>query len=353
MGSLTSILAVPWLGMPVGVWLAFVLFVLVLIAVDLGLFHRKPHEISLRASIFNSILFIGLGLAFTFVVAWLYYYQDPALIIDPQLSGAMKPIERARHAGELFLTGLVIEQSLSLDNIFIISLVFGFFDVPRRYQHSVLFWGIVGVILMRGALILLGAALIVHLHWVLYIFAAFLIFVGLKMLFSDDEDALAAANPLTRAIRRVLRVTDELYGGKFVVMAPDPVTGEPVLWFTRLFLCLATIELIDVIFALDSVPAIFSITQEPFIVYASNIFAILGLRSLYFVLSAMVHRFQYLSYALALVLIFIGKEIFLRLWGVDVPIELSLGVTVSLLVGGVLYSLWRTRRDAARMDKSA
>ena len=342
MATLSSAIAAPWFGMPLTVWGGFLLLILFLLLLDLGVFHRKPHEIGLRESLALSTFFITLGLAFSLVVGTVYYIQDPTLIRDPQLLG-MDDWARASKATALYLTGYLIEQSLSLDNIFIISLVFSYFEVPRRYQHAVLFWGVLGVIVMRGLMIFAGAAVLKELHWVLYLFAAFLIVTGFRMLFAGDDEPDIGSNPLARWLRRWLRVSDELHGDRFVIKAPHPETGKQVRWATRLLLCLATIEFVDLIFAVDSVPAIFSITQEPFLVYTSNIFAILGLRSLYFALSAIVHRFHYLKYSLALILVMIGAKIVLEPWSGKFPPEWSLAATVTLLLAGILFSLWRTR----------
>jgi tellurite resistance protein TerC len=348
MHPLPDIATLTWFGMPCYVWLGFVGLVLVLMVVDLGLFHRKPHEIGVRESVALSAFFLAMGLGFSIVVGAIYYNQDPALILDPHLVSGMKPFSRGWHAGELYLTGYLIEQSLSLDNIFIMSLLFTYFEIPRKYQHAVLFWGVLGVIVMRGAMIIAGAALLTHLHWILYVFSAFLVFTGVRMLFEGDDEHDVGSNPLARTLRKSLRVTDDLHGGKFVIKLPDPVSGKQVRFVTRLLLCLISIEIADLVFAIDSVPAIFAITQEPFIVYTSNIFAILGLRSMYFALAAVVHRFQYLKYSLALVLVLIGGEILAEPFFGKLSIELSLGATVALLAGGVLYSLWQTSREAQR-----
>ncbi len=345
MDYLSSTATASFFGMPSFVWIGFIALVLLLLLMDLGIFHGKPHEIGVRESLWMSAFFVALGLGFSVVVGFVYYHQNPALIIDPHLSVGMTPFSRAWHAAELYLTGYLIEQSLSLDNIFIMSLIFSYFAIPRQYQHAVLFWGVLGVILMRGAMIMAGAALIVHLHWVIYVFAALLVVTGFRMLWSDDDETDIGSNPGAQLIKKALRVKDELHGSRFVITAPHPKTGRPVKWATRLFLCLATIEIADVVFAIDSVPAIFSITQEPFIVYSSNIFAILGLRSLYFALAAMVHRFHYLKYSLALVLVLIGGKILAEPVIGRLPTEFSLIATVVLLVGGVLFSLWQTRKD--------
>ena len=347
MDYLSFAASMTWFGMPGYVWAGFIGLVLLLLVLDLGVFHGAPHEIGVRESLGMSAFFLTLGLAFSVVVGALYFRQDTALIVDPHLSIGMHPFARAWHAGELYLTGYLIEQSLSLDNIFIMSLVFSYFAIPRQYQHAVLFWGVLGVIVMRGAMIFAGAALIIHLHWVLYVFAGLLVVTGVRMLFAKDDETDIGSHPSAKLLRKALRVTDELHGGRFVITAPHPASGRPVRWATRLFLCLATIEVADLVFAIDSVPAIFSITQEPFIVYTSNIFAILGLRSLYFALAAVVHRFHYLKYSLALVLVLIGGKILVEPLIGRVPTEISLLGTVGLLAGGVFYSLWQTRRGAA------
>lgn len=236
-----------------------------------------------------------------------------------------------------------------MDNVFVMAMILGFFGIPRLYQHRVLFWGILGVIVLRAIMIGLGAALVQEFEWILYIFGVFLLFSGVKMFFSKDQEEHQdfSQNPVVRFIRKRFRVTDELHGSHFFVRLPDR-TGKVVLFATPLFLALVLIELADLVFAVDSVPAIFAITQDPFIVYTSNIFAILGLRSLYFALAALMHRFVYLKYALSLVLIFIGCKILLH--GLDIKIHagISLGVTFALLAGGVLVSLYSTRDSGSR-----
>jgi tellurite resistance protein TerC len=251
-----------------------------------------------------------------------------------------------------YLTGFLIEKSLSMDNVFVIALIFSFLAIPRRYQHRVLFWGILGVIVLRAIMIGLGAALISEFDWILYVFGAFLLLTGVKMLFSkvDDEPDLSK-NRFVNWLRNHLPVTDRLHEQRFFVRQPD-ASGKLKLWVTPLFLALILIELADLVFAVDSVPAIFAITQDPFIVYTSNIFAILGLRALYFALAAMIHRFTYLKYALALVLVFIGGKIFLHDIVGKIPAEISLSVTVGLLAGGVLLSLWKTRNQPAHKLES-
>ena len=318
-----DILLAEAMGKPLWVWLAFILLVLALLVFDLGVLHRKSHEIGVRESLWLSSFYIGVGLLFSL---WVW-----------QLMG--------REAALLYLTGFVVEKSLAMDNIFVIATIFAYFAVPRALQHRVLVYGILGVIVLRGIMIALGATLVSEFGWVLYIFAAFLIFTGAKMLVMGDHAYDVAANPLVRALRRRGRVTDRFHGDRFVVREPDPATGRLRWMLTPLMLALLMVEIADVIFAVDSIPAIFAITTDPYLVYTSNIFAILGLRALYFALSAMLHRFAYLKHALALVLIFIGSKIFVAdLLGIGkIPPVVSLSVTLGILAAGIAASLWRTR----------
>ena len=250
-------------------------------------------------------------------------------------------------SGMDYYTGFMIEKSLSMDNVFVIALIFSFFAIPRQYQHRVLFWGILGVIVLRAIMIGLGATLVSQFSWVLYLFGAFLIFTGIKMWIIADHVPDIANNPLLKFLKRHMRVTDELRGNAFWVREPDPASGKVVRFATPLLLALVLVEFVDLVFAVDSVPAIFAITTDPFIVYTSNIFAILGLRALYFALAAMTHRFKYLKYALALVLVFIGSKIFLVGIIGKIPPVISLSVTFGLIAGGVLVSLWKTREQPA------
>lgn len=337
-----------WLGMPVWIWLAFIATVLAILAFDLGVLHREAHEIGVRESLWMSAMYIGLGLAWAIVVWWVYYHYADEKAIDPQIANLPTAVERAWEATKLYITGYLVEKTLAMDNVFVISMIFAYFAIPRIHQHRVLFWGILGVIVLRAIMIGLGAALVIQFAWIMYFFAVILIATGVKMLVMMEDQPDIANNPVLRFLRRKMNVTDELHGQRFWVRKPD-AAGKLVWFATPLFLCLVLIEIADVIFAIDSVPAIFLITPDPFIVYTSNIFAILGLRALYFALSALVHRFHYLKYALAIVLIFIGSKIFLGdwVWGGKMPAEISLVVTASLLIGGVVYSLWRTRNGAS------
>lgn len=337
-----------WLGMPVWIWLAFIGAVLAILAFDLGVLHRDSHEIGVSESLKMSALYIGLGLAWAGAVYWIYYVHAGSGAIDPQIAGAATANERAWTAVSLYMTGYLVEKTLAMDNVFIISLIFTYFAVPREYQHRVLFWGILGVIVLRAIMIGLGAALVMEFVWIMYVFGLILLATGVKMLLMVDQQPDIANNPVLRFLKKRLRVTEQLHGQAFLVRQTDPRTGKLALFATPLFLCLILVEVADLVFAIDSVPAIFAITPDPFIVYTSNIFAILGLRALYFALAAVVHRFHYLKYALAMVLIFIGAKIFLGDWLFDgkVPASISLGVTGALLAGGVLFSLWKTRRGA-------
>ncbi|MEQ1865644.1 MAG: TerC family protein [Micropepsaceae bacterium] len=331
-------------GWPIWLWLSFVGVVIALLAFDLGVLHRKEHEIGVAESLLTSLFYVGIGIAFSGVVYLIYFQSAPVNGLDPQLAIADNA-QRAWLAVELYLTGFILEKTLALDNIFVISLIFSYFAIPRLYQHRVLFWGIIGVIVLRAAMIGVGATLVAQASWVLYVFSIFLIWTGVMMLRKQQEMDLSK-NPVLTFIKRRIRVTDTLHGNKFFVRKPDTRTGRVVLWATSLFLALVMIELADLVFAIDSVPAIFALTSDPFIVYTSNIFAILGLRALYFALAAMIHRFQYLKYALAATLIFIGAKIFAGDFfpGGKVPAEWSLAITTGLLAIGILFSLLATSR---------
>ena len=325
MEALLDLLQSPLLDKPAWVWLLFIGLVISLLAFDLGVLHRHDREIGVRESLLLSGGYIGVAVLFG---SWMWWYL-----------GAQ--------SGTEYFTGFLVEKSLSMDNVFVIAMIFSTLAIPRQYQHRVLFWGIVGVIVLRALMIGLGAALLHQFSWLLYVFGAFLVFTGIKMWRASDHLPDIANSAALRWLRGHLRITPTLHGNAFFVKQPDPATGQPVRWATPLFLALVMVELIDLVFAVDSVPAIFAITSDPFIVYTSNIFAILGLRALYFALAAMVHRFQYLKYALAAVLVFIGAKIFsVGLIG-KTPAAISLGVTFGLIAGGVLWSLWKTRSQTA------
>ena len=325
MDYLIAFLSTDLFGKAAWIWMLFVGIVGALLAFDLGVLHKDDHEIGIKESLMLSSGYITIALCFG---AWVWWFL-----------GAQ--------SGMAYFTGFMIEKSLSMDNVFVIALIFSFFAIPRQYQHRVLFWGILGVIVLRAIMIGLGATLVTHFAWVLYVFGAFLVFTGVKMWILADHVPDIASNPLLKWLKRHMRVTETLHGNAFWVKQIDPATGTVVRWATPLFLALVLIEFVDLVFAVDSVPAIFAITTDPFIVYTSNIFAILGLRALYFALAAMIHRFKYLKYALALVLVFIGTKIFLVGFIGKFPPVISLSVTFGLIAGGVLVSLWKTRNDAA------
>jgi tellurite resistance protein TerC len=310
-----------FLGKEAWVWFVFIGIVVTLLAFDLGVLHKDDHEIDVKESLLLSAGYISVALIFGGWVTWYF--------------GAQSGME--------YFTGFLIEKSLSMDNVFVIALIFTYFAIPRLYQHRVLFWGILGVIVLRALMIGLGAALVTQMSWVLYLFGAFLVLTGIKMLMIANHMPDIGNNPLLKFLRKRMSVTEKIEGNAFFVYKPDPATGKTIRWATPLFLALCLIEFVDLVFAVDSVPAIFAITTDPFIVYTSNIFAILGLRALYFALAAMIHRFTYLKYALALVLVFIGTKIFLVGIIGKIPPVISLTVTFGLILGGVLFSLYKTR----------
>ena len=328
MEALLSFLHTDFAGTPAWSWLLFMGIVAALLAFDLGVLHKDDREIGVRESLLLSAGYITAALLFG---GWVWWQMGPT-------------------SGMAYYTGFLIEKSLSLDNVFVIALIFSFFAIPRQFQHRVLFWGILGVIVLRAIMIGLGAALVSNFGWLMYLFGAFLVFTGIKMWMIADQEPDIATNPILKFLKRRMRVTDGLRGNAFWVREPDPATSRPVRWATPLFLALVLIEFVDLLFAVDSVPAIFAITTDPFIVYTSNIFAILGLRALYFALAAMIHRFHYLKYALSLVLVFIGTKIFLVGFIGKIPAVVSLSVTFGLIAGGVLFSLWKTRSGQSQPE---
>ena len=297
-------------------WIGFNVFVLLMLALDLGVFNRKAHVVSVKEALTWTGVWISLALVFNALVY--YWFGEP------------KAIE--------FLTGYLIEKSLSIDNIFVFVLVFGYFQIPAIYQHKILFWGILGALVMRVIFIFAGVALIQKFHWSIYIFGIFLIYTGYKMFTEKDAKIEPEKNPVIKFFRKIMPVTDQLHGDKFFVKLDGKKYATP------LFLVLILIETTDLIFAVDSIPAILAITQDQFIVYTSNVFAILGLRSMYFALAHVVDRFVYLSYGLAVILIFVGLKMTL----VDVfkiPTFISLLVIALILIVSVVLSFIKTRRD--------
>lgn len=309
---------------PLWLWVAFNAFVLAMLALDLGVFHRKAHAVSVKEATIWSGVWIALSLLLN---VWIWQVRGP-------------------QAGLEFFTGYLIEKSLSIDNIFVIALIFGYFRVPDKYQHRVLFWGILGALVLRAIFIFAGAALIERFHWIIYVFGAFLIVTGIRMAFAGDEEIHPEKNPLLRLARRFLPVTTDYRGPSFFVRE----NGK--LFATPLFLVLLLVESTDLIFAVDSIPAIFAVTLDPFLVYTSNICAILGLRSLYFVLAGVMGKFSYLKLGLAAVLGFVGlKMVLADLW--KIPTLASLGVIAGVLAISIAASLIKDRREASAVRESA
>jgi tellurite resistance protein TerC len=303
-------------------WLAFNAFVLAMLAVDLLVFHREAHEVRVREAATWSLIWIALALLFG---AGVYRFMGP-------------------DAGLEYFTGYLIEKALSVDNIFVFVLIFSFFRVPPRYQHRVLFWGILGALLMRGAMIGAGAYLIQQFHWVIYVFGAFLVFTGIRMALHSEHDLDPESSFVNRVIRRVVPVTTEYHGQRFFVR--EHAAAGSRLLATPLFVVLVLVETTDLIFAVDSIPAIFAITQQPFIVYSSNVFAILGLRALYFLLADVIHRFHYLKIGLSLVLVFVGVKM-LAAEVYKVPVGVSLAV-IALVLGAAVLASWLWPRPSQK-----
>jgi tellurite resistance protein TerC len=351
-------------------WTGFAAVVLLMLALDLGVFHRKAHVVTVREAVGWSVVWIALALGFAVFV---YFGYDGQWF---GLGTAVDPVDGLRNVGstatEKYLTGYVVEKSLSVDNIFVIAMIFSFFAVPPLYQHRVLFWGILGALVLRGVMIALGAKLIADFHWVLYVFAVFLILTAVKMLLLKTEHSDPNKNVVVRLTRRLFPVTARFHGEHFVVRAgssasyESEVPGTPAmpdeivekarpgtLLLTPLALALVMVETTDIIFAVDSIPAVFAITGDPFLVFTSNVFAILGLRSLYFALAGMVAKFRYLKVALAMVLMVVGVKMLLAEW-----LKLALGrhfnlyllaLVLGILTAGVAASLIADRRSMGRL----
>ena len=304
-------------------WVGFNLFILAMLAVDLGIFHRKSHSVGMKEAITWSAVWVTLALIFN---AGIWHF-----------SGKEKALE--------FLTGYLIEKSLSVDNVFVFALLFSYFAVPAQYQHKVLFWGILGALIMRAIMIGVGAVLITKFSWIIYIFGAFLILTGIKMIVKRSEEIHPERNPVVRWFKRMMPVTSDYRGDKFFVREHGILTATP------LFVVLLLVEITDLIFAVDSIPAIFAVTTDPFIVYTSNVFAILGLRSLYFVLGGVLHKFHYLKIGLGLVLAFVGVKMLLGHSPYKIDTLVSLGVVLVILAVSIIASLLRPQ--AARVSEPA
>lgn len=303
-------------GVPIWAWGVFFVTVLVLTVFDLGVLNKKNEAISIKKSLKLSLFYISIALIFG---VWIWFNF-----------GSEKAIE--------YYTGFFVEKSLSIDNVFVFALIFSFLKIPSQNQYRVLVWGILIALVLRGLFIGLGAAIVAQWSWILWFFGAFLIFTGIKMLITKESDEHDFnQNPALIWMKKHLKISEGLVGDKFWYVE----NGKRI--FTPLFVALILVNLADIVFAVDSVPAILAITQDPFIVYTSNIFAILGLRALYFALAAMIDRFHYLKYALALILVLIGIKIVLMMIGIKLSAALTLGITFTLLASGVLYSLWKTK----------
>jgi tellurite resistance protein TerC len=357
-------------------YVGFLALVLLLLALDLGVFHRTAHVVSVREALGWSAFWIGLGLAFTVFIYvgyerhWLGLGLTPDLMtVAPQtVEGVGLVYNDGTSAAIKYLTGYLVEKSLAVDNIFVIAMLFGFFAVPAMYQHRVLFWGIVGALLMRGAMIAVGAQLIQRFSWIIYVFGAFLIATGIKMLLLKTDEVDPSRNLLVRFTRRLFPVSERFHGQHFFVRAGSASSHEAAtpgaavefdrvveaapagtLLATPLFLALVMVEFTDVIFAVDSIPAIFAITGDPFLVFTSNVFAILGLRSLYFALAGMIDEFRYLKVSLALVLMLVGAKMMTHVWLKELVGQYFnlylLAVVLFILAAGVVASLLATRRE--------
>ncbi len=293
-------------------WIAFNLFVLAMLALDLGVFHRKAHEVQIKEALGWTAIWITLALLFNLGV---YFWRGP----EPALE---------------FLTGYLIEKALSVDNIFVFLLIFSYFDVPLLYQHKVLFWGILGALVMRALFIVMGITLIQKVHWVVYVFGGFLILTGIKIALQEGKEIRPERNPVLRIFRRFMPVSDRYENGRFFIRKEGRYLSTP------LFIVLLVVETTDIVFAVDSIPAILAITLDPFIVYTSNVFAILGLRALYFAFAGMMQLFKYLHYGLSGILVFVGiKMILASVW--KIPIGIALGVVVGILLISVIASIIR------------
>jgi tellurite resistance protein TerC len=363
------------------VWIGFVVFILACLALDLGVFQRRAHTIETREALIRSALWMSLGLSFGIFVYYAYELQWFGLGVE--VDSVDGEVNDGNMALAKYLTGYIIEQSLSVDNIFVMVTIFAYFGVVPEYQPRVLQWGIVGAMALRGIMIAVGASLIYRFHWILYLFGAFLIVTGVRMLFVKGEATDLDRNPLVRWVRRWIPVTAQFHGGHFVVRAGSSDALEPpapghhckrdavvegatrgALLLTPLGLALVVIELSDLIFAIDSIPAIFAITADPFLVFTSNVFAILGLRSLYFALAGLIDRFRYLNISLALVLVVVGAKMLASSWlkatfGSRANVYL-LGTIVAILALGIAASWFASRLErpppsnvAKRRDRKA
>ncbi len=343
--TLTAALAEFPAAVPPMTWayVGFLGIVCLFLALDLGVFHREAHVVGMREAVIWSAVWICTALVFAVAVFFFYDRHWLGLGIEvPQLDGTTRPLVGGLEAAKLFLTGYVVEKSLSMDNVFVIAMIFGYFATPAKYQHRVLFWGILGALVMRGAMIAIGAQLIHNYSWVIYFFGGFLILTAIRMAVTSTDTVDPERNVLVRLVRRLMPVSRHYDGQKFFTRLDGRRAATP------LFLTLVMVEFTDVVFAVDSIPAIFSITADPFLVLTSNVFAILGLRALYFCLAAMIDKFRYLKPALVAVLFFVGVKMLLVKTPYKVDVTLSLVVVLTILCLGVVASVVATRRTGTR-----
>lgn len=317
------------------VWIAFIVFVIAALAFDLGVLNKDAHVVSTREAFRWTSIWVTLSLLFSVFIYFGYenHWLGLGQTIGHDLGGTK--------AALTYLTGYIIEQSLSMDNIFVIAVIFGYFKIPQKYQHRVLFWGILGALVFRGLLIGAGAFLVERFHFIMYVFGAILLWTAYKMIKGGTEDVHPDENPVVLWLRKFLPVTTQMDGEKFFIRKEGKIVA-----MTPLFVALIVVETTDVMFAFDSIPAIFAITTDPFLVFTSNIFAILGLRSLYFVLASLLDKFEYLKYSLAAILAFVGlKMLVLHPLEIDLPELTSLVVIVVLLTAGVVVSLTKNKKE--------
>jgi tellurite resistance protein TerC len=339
-------------------WVGFILLILGLLALDLGVLHRKAHVIGVKEALGWSAFWISLALLFSVFVYFGYEHHWVDLGLTSDGHTAMDPVDKTPMHGHTaavkYIMGYVIEESLSVDNLFVIALILAYFQVPAALQHRLLFWGILGALIMRGTMIGMGAALIAKFHWIIYIFGLFLIVTAVRMLFLDADDAKPGANPIVKLARRWFPVCEEYHGKHFIVRSDKAACAASAVklrWMlTPMALALVMVETTDLIFAVDSIPAIFAITGDPFIVFTSNVFAILGLRSLFFALAGMMDKFRFLKVSLAIILAVVGVKMLISDWlkaliGDSFNFWL-LGVIAAILIGGSMASILANRRDA-------
>lgn len=307
----------------IALWVGFNLFILAMLALDLFVFNKRPHEVKVREALAWSGLWISLAALFNIGV---YFFKGKQAALE-------------------FLAGYLIEESLSVDNLFVFLVIFSYFKVPKKYQHKILFWGILGAIVMRAAFIAGGISLIKNFHFIIYVFGAFLVYTGIKMVTEKDKEIHPENNIFLRLFRRFMPVTHSFEDGKFFVIK------DGIKYATPMFVVLIVVETTDLLFAVDSVPAILAITHDPFIVYSSNIFAILGLRAIYFALAGTIHLFHYLHYGLSAILVFVGTKMLISDI-IRIPIGVSLGVVVTLLVGSIVASLLSSKKSEPAIEKN-